>query len=75
MSFDKSNIVLLIIGYSSNTPSPASEASDSKSEPSELVETSVTLGYRVLDLLPTIALRYRTFLLIIINILITFSSS
>ena len=53
--------MLLIIGYSSNTPSPASKASDSESKSSELVETSVTLGYGVLDLLPTIALRYKTF--------------
>ena len=75
MSFNKSNIALPIIGYFSNTPPPTSKASNSESKSSELVETSVTLGYRVLDLLPTIALRYRTFLLVITNILIAFSGS
>ena len=75
ISCDKSNIVLLFIGYSSAAPSPMFEASDSESESSELVETSVTLGYGVLDLLPIIALCYRTFLLIVVNILIAFSGS
>ena len=75
MSCDKSNIVLLIVGYSSDAPPPTSEASNSKSNSPKLVETSVTLGYKVLDLLPTIALYYRIFLLIITNILIAFSGS
>ena len=72
--YDKSNIVLLVVGHSSNTPLSALKASDSKSESSELVESSVTLGYRVLDLLPIIALRYRTFWLTITTILIDFNS-
>ena len=67
--------MLPIIGYSNTAPPSASKDSDSESGLSELVETSVTLGYGVLDLLPTAALRYRTFLLIIANILIAFSSS
>ena len=75
MSFDKSNMVLLIIGYSSNAPPSASKVSASKFKSSELVATSVIPGYGVLDLLPTVALRYGTFLLIIANILIAFSGS
>ena len=75
ISYNKFNIVLLIVGCSSATPSSTSEDSDSESGSSELVETSVTLGYGVLDLLPTAALRCGTFLLIVANILIAFSGS
>ena len=73
MSFNKFIIILLIIGYSSNAPSPASEVSNSEFKSSELVESSVTLRYRVLDLLPTTALYYGTFWLTIIIILIDFN--
>ena len=73
MSFDKSNIILLIVGCSSGALPSAFKVSDSESDFSELVEISVTLGYKVLDLLPTIALYYGIFWLIIVTILIDFS--
>ena len=61
MFFNKSNIVLLIIGYNSITPPLISKASDSRFNSPELVESSVTLGYGVLDFLPTITFCYGTF--------------
>ena len=65
--------MLLIIGYFSVVSPFVLKASDSKFDSSELVESSITLGYGVLDLFPTVALRYGTFWLAIITILIDFN--
>ena len=74
ISYNKFIIILLIIGCSNTTPPSTLKASDSEFDSSELVESSVTLGYKVLDLLLTITLYYRTFWLTIITILIDFNS-